>query len=417
MHAQVVGRRIRAVVTAPLAAHVGVAREPAGVIVQALARTGRPRRRLLAVRGDAVAATAGCDRMHARGNVDHHPMHEVRARLFDGDLHVVAADRARIGRRIGVDAQQHERLRVRRRVRSHARCGLRLPPNPSGVPIANSAGMRPAVRETLAAQMRMSKTPFVRPGPAMVPWTGSIALSSRSATQRSAKPSPRQFSRKPQWPPCAAISRRACRRQRAARGSRRPGSPDRRPTSGCSRARAGARGGRRRSNSRRSNCRASRTACGARPSTASAGACAGRARLSSKSCCCGNSLRLRASEPRHLRSKYHMYSGRPRSIAVHRARRIEHRAHRRDVRERNAGVLRAQRDAQREVAAERIARRPPSGAWRSGARLRPPRATTSSMRLEWNRPSLRWCVSPWSRKLSRNTSKPRASRRAAVSCM
>ena len=37
---------------------------------------------------------------------------------------------------------------------AQARCGLRLPPKPSGVPIANSAGMRPRCSK-LSLQMRM----------------------------------------------------------------------------------------------------------------------------------------------------------------------------------------------------------------------------------------------------------------------
>src|SRR3546814_272725 len=52
VHAQVVRRRVRAVVAEPVATHVIAAGEPAGVVVQPLARAGRAVRRALAALGD-----------------------------------------------------------------------------------------------------------------------------------------------------------------------------------------------------------------------------------------------------------------------------------------------------------------------------------------------------------------------------
>ena len=73
------------------------------------------------------------------------------------------------------------------------------------------------------------------------------------------------------------------------------------------------------------------------------------------------------------------------------------------------------RPAARACAPTRSTKLPPSEkpTSRSG---RPPRAacsapvapTTSGSRQEWNSSRLRWCVSPWSRRFSRRTSKPRS---------
>src|SRR5690606_9280108 len=58
VQALVVERRIRAVIPAVGAAHLRIAGKPAGVVVQALAGTGRAGRLRLAMRGEAVAAAA-----------------------------------------------------------------------------------------------------------------------------------------------------------------------------------------------------------------------------------------------------------------------------------------------------------------------------------------------------------------------
>ena len=70
----------------------------------------------LAVRGDAIAATAGGDRTRIGGNVDHRPVHEVPARMRDRDLDAGVGDQRTIGRCVGVDAQQGERARTVRHV-------------------------------------------------------------------------------------------------------------------------------------------------------------------------------------------------------------------------------------------------------------------------------------------------------------
>src|SRR3546814_307960 len=73
VHAQVVRRRVRAVVAEPVATHVIATGEPAGVVVQPLARAGRAVRRALAALVDAVAATAGGDLAHVGGDVGTRP--------------------------------------------------------------------------------------------------------------------------------------------------------------------------------------------------------------------------------------------------------------------------------------------------------------------------------------------------------
>src|SRR6185437_13458744 len=67
---RIVPRRTRAVVTHVIARHVRVGREPAGVIVAALARTRGSFRIALAVRRDAVAARAFGNRAAGRRNID-----------------------------------------------------------------------------------------------------------------------------------------------------------------------------------------------------------------------------------------------------------------------------------------------------------------------------------------------------------
>src|SRR5690606_3252968 len=109
-------RRIRAVVAEPVALQVGVAGEPAGVVVQALARTRRAVRRALAALVDAVAAAAGGDLAHVGGDVGHRPVDELAARVRDRDFDVVPAGQRRIGGRVRVDAEQRGRAGTRRQV-------------------------------------------------------------------------------------------------------------------------------------------------------------------------------------------------------------------------------------------------------------------------------------------------------------
>src|SRR5690606_30762558 len=99
VHAQVVGRRVRAVVAEVVAAHVVAAGEPAGVVVQTLARAGRAGGRALAALVDAVAAAAGGDLAPVGGDGGHRPVDELPARVLDRDLHVLAAGQRRVRRR------------------------------------------------------------------------------------------------------------------------------------------------------------------------------------------------------------------------------------------------------------------------------------------------------------------------------
>ncbi len=149
MHALVVERRVRAVVTGVVAAHLDVAREPAGVVVQPLARTGGAHRLPLAARRDAVAAAAGGDRAHVARDVRHRPVDEVRPGLFDRNLQVVATDRFGNGRRIGVDAEQRERLRA---VRYIGPCQMRVAVGrePVRLPHRELRRDRTGILETLA---------------------------------------------------------------------------------------------------------------------------------------------------------------------------------------------------------------------------------------------------------------------------
>ena len=88
--------------------------------------------------------------------------------------------------------------------------------------------------------------------------------------------------------------------------------------------------------------------------------------------------------------KYRWYNGGPRSIAWRiAADGIQRRADRRDVRQRQPAPGARSASAQGEVAAQRIAgghQRAAPGSARDTATAA---CTTSSRRLEWNRPSLR----------------------------
>src|SRR5690606_19542409 len=92
VHALVVERRVRAVITQVLAGHFRVAGEPAGVVIQALPRTGRPGRLCPATSHETIAATARGQLLHRYRNIGHHPVHEVGTRLPDGHAHVVPAN-------------------------------------------------------------------------------------------------------------------------------------------------------------------------------------------------------------------------------------------------------------------------------------------------------------------------------------
>jgi hypothetical protein len=333
------------------------------------------------VRGDAVAATARRDRMHARGNVDHRPVHEFGARLFDGDQQVVAPHGGWIGRRIGVDAQQHERLRVGRNVRPRQ---VRIAIAAESVrrrPSRTRRGCARGVRNCRSSGACM-RVPL-RPGPAMVPWTlrrrrpvvrrPSVRRSHRRASSRGSRSGRR-----------AGDFQVRVRRQRSARNPSTGitgSSSDIRMLAGTA-ARQAIAGDRiaveiivERTELRVAFDHPLRQRTHAQAST-----------LSSKSCCCGNSLRLRASESRHLRSKYHMYSGsrvpsRP-SCAPDRAPGTRPRRARAECPRPARAAPRAARSCRRANS-----RPPPSAASRSGARLPRPRARLR--RCGWNGTGLR----------------------------
>ena len=157
---------------------------------------------------------------------------------------------------------------------------------------------------------------------------------------------------------------------------------------------------------------ASRNRCAAAPAIRSARACAGASVRSSKSCCCGNSARLRCSELAPLVLEIAQVHA---PAALH----LQHRhaPDRAPGRPPRRVPAAARPRARATPAATRSCRRansppPPAAAAVAGSSVRAmshAACTTSSMRLEWNSASLRWWVSPWSRKLSRNTSKPRCS--------
>ena len=122
MHARVVRRRVRPVIAEVVATHRRIAGEPAGVVVEATtaARIAAGR---LAARGDAIAAAACGDLVPVGGNVDDGPMNEIAARVRDRDVDARVGDQCAIGGRVGIDAQQGERLRA---VRYLAPCEVRI---------------------------------------------------------------------------------------------------------------------------------------------------------------------------------------------------------------------------------------------------------------------------------------------------
>src|SRR5690606_20134112 len=87
VQAQVVARRVGAVVAGPVAGHVRIAGEPADVVIAALAGAGRAGRVGLAADGDAVAAGPLGDLAHRGRDVGHHPVDELGPRLLDRNLH------------------------------------------------------------------------------------------------------------------------------------------------------------------------------------------------------------------------------------------------------------------------------------------------------------------------------------------